>query len=94
MWRVSRPDAVSALEDASVRRSLPRYVDVVKNYKRAKFHLNVVMEADFSPEDATGRLWALHRDLLKTYNHVERERLTRDNTPSSYSARDRSWISR
>jgi hypothetical protein len=31
MWRLSRPDAASALDDPEVKRSLPRYVDVVKN---------------------------------------------------------------
>ena len=73
MWRLSRPDAASALDAAGVRRSLPRYVDVVKNDKRAKFLLNAAMEADYSPEDATERLWELHGDLLETYSHVERE---------------------
>ena len=73
MWRLRRPDAASALDDAGVRRSLPRYVDVVKNQKRARFLLNVAMEADFSPEDSTERLWELHGDLLETYSSIERE---------------------
>jgi putative pyruvate formate lyase activating enzyme len=73
MWRLRRPDAASALDDAGVRRSLPRYVDVVKNQKRARFLLNVAMEADFSPEDSTERLWELHGDLLETYSRIEKE---------------------
>ncbi len=73
MWRLNRPDAASALDHAGVRRSLPRYVDVVKNEKRAKFLLDAAMEADFSPEDATERLWELQGDLLETYSRIERE---------------------
>ena len=73
MCRLSRPDAASALDDAGVRRSLPRYVDVVKDEKRAKFLLNVAMEADFSSEDPTERLWEPHGELLNTYSHFERE---------------------
>ena len=73
MWRLNRPDAASALDHAGILRSLPRYVNVVKNEKRAKFLLDAAMEANFSPEDATERLWELHEDLLETYSRIERE---------------------
>ncbi|MDP6457858.1 MAG: radical SAM protein [Candidatus Bathyarchaeota archaeon] len=73
MWRFSRPDAARALDDARVRRSLPRYVDVVKNGKHAKFLLNTMMKVDFSPQDATERLWEFHENLLETYPHIEKK---------------------
>ena len=73
MWRLSRPDAASALDDSGVKRSLPRYVDVVRNEKQAKFLLDRSFEASFSPDDSTERLWCLHQELLKAYQSFERE---------------------
>jgi putative pyruvate formate lyase activating enzyme len=73
MWRLSRPDAASALDDPKVNKSLPRYVDVVKSKKRAKFLLDKAFGAKFSPEDSTESLWVLHQELLKAYPNFERE---------------------
>jgi putative pyruvate formate lyase activating enzyme len=71
MWRLSRPDTASALDDAGVRKSLPRYVDVVKNEKYAKFLLAASIETGFSHKETTERLRELHGDFLEKYNRFE-----------------------
>jgi len=73
MWRLSRPDAASALDNPGVLRSLPRYVKVVKNERRAKFLLDKAFDARFSPDDSTEKLWGLHQELLKRYPSFEKE---------------------
>jgi putative pyruvate formate lyase activating enzyme len=73
MWRLSRPDAASAMDDPEVKRSLPRYIDVVKNERQAKFLLDKALEAKFLPDYSTERLWGLHQELLKAYPSFERE---------------------
>jgi putative pyruvate formate lyase activating enzyme len=73
MWRLSRPDAASALNNPGVKRSLSRYVDVVMNEKKAKFLLDRAFQTSFSPDDSTHKLWSLHHTLMKTYQNFESE---------------------
>ena len=72
MWRLARPDAASALDDPRVRRSLPRYVDVVRGRRPAKFVVAGSMAANFDPDASTRELWALHGRLLRRYGDAER----------------------
>ncbi len=73
MWRLVRPDAARALEDRGVRRGLPRYVEVVRDRRRAKFLIAKALPADFHPDDSTGDLWRLHGSLLEEYRGLEAE---------------------
>jgi len=71
MWRLARPDA--ALNDPRVRRSLPRYVDIVRGRRLAKFVIARSVAADFDAEAPTEELWRLHKKLLERYREVERQ---------------------
>jgi putative pyruvate formate lyase activating enzyme len=73
MWRLTRPDAAAALEDQKVRRSLPRYIDVVKNKKPAKFVMAKSMEVDYDPDASTEELWRIHGETVREYSDYEKE---------------------
>ena len=72
MWRLTRPDAAAALSDPGVRRSLPRYVDVVEGRRLAKFAIARAMAADFDAEASTRELWRLHARTLEGFGDVQR----------------------
>ena len=59
-----RPDAASALEDPKVLSALPRYVDVVKNRRIAKFLISRMVPADYSDDSSTEELWKAHEKAL------------------------------
>ncbi|MFQ6053149.1 MAG: radical SAM protein [Candidatus Bathyarchaeia archaeon] len=71
MWRLARPDASAALDDPRVRRSMPRYVDIVKGSRLAKFLIAKSMPSDFDPEASDRELWRLHSRLLERYGEIE-----------------------
>ena len=71
MWRLTRPDAATVLEDPKLKMSLPRYVDIVKGRRLAKFVIAKSMAADFDKEDSTMDLWRLHGQMLERYGGVE-----------------------
>jgi putative pyruvate formate lyase activating enzyme len=73
MWRLTRPDAAAIMEDPKVRRSLPRYVDVVKNKKPAKFVVARSMEVDYAQEASSDELWRVHGEALREYSILEKE---------------------
>ncbi len=73
MWKLSRPDAASALDHPGVRKSLPRYVDVVENRKKAKFILVKSILTDFSLNESTNNLWNQHKNSLGIYKEFEIE---------------------
>jgi putative pyruvate formate lyase activating enzyme len=73
MWRLTRPDATAALEDQKVKRSLPRYIDVVRNKKTAKFVIARSMEVDYDSEASTDELWRVHGEALIEYSSFENE---------------------
>jgi len=72
MWRLTRPDATAILDDPKVKMSLPRYVDVVRGRRLAKFIIARSMATEFDAEDSTGDLWQLHGGLLERYGELER----------------------
>jgi len=72
MWRLARPDAASVLNDPKVMRSLPRYVDIVKGRRLARFVITKSMAADYDADDSTVDLWELHSRLLGRFGEVER----------------------
>jgi putative pyruvate formate lyase activating enzyme len=72
MWMLTRPDAATILDDPKVMRGLPRYVDVVRNRRTAKFLIAKSMAANFSTEATVEELWDAHRDHLERYLVIER----------------------
>jgi len=73
MWRLSRPDAAAILEDAKVRKSLPRYIDVVRNMRTAKFIITKSMPVEFSSKATTEDLWSVHGEALSRYCEIEKK---------------------
>jgi putative pyruvate formate lyase activating enzyme len=72
MWRLVRPDSSAILEDAKVRKSLPRYVDTVRNRRTAKFLIARSTTVDFPAEANTEDLWSIHGDSLERYGNIEK----------------------
>ncbi len=72
MWRLVRPDSSAILEDAKVRKRLPRYVDIVRNKRTAKFLIARATAVDFPEEANTEDLWSIHRDSLERYGKIEK----------------------
>ncbi|MDH5806350.1 MAG: hypothetical protein QXW62_05720 [Candidatus Methanomethylicaceae archaeon] len=72
MWFLYRPDAVSALEDPKVLEALPRYVDIVKNKKLAKFKIaRMIAVEEISTKDLK-ELWKVHEKAIIEYNRLEK----------------------
>ena len=61
----------SSLDDPAVIKALPRYVDIVKRKKMAKFIIDKAILADFDVNFAGDKLWALHDRLLQRYPSFE-----------------------
>jgi len=72
MWRLTRPDAASALDTPGVKRSLPRYVKIVRGERIAKFIIDRSIKVDFSADDSTAALWEIHGNTLRDYKRYER----------------------
>lgn len=66
MW-ISRPDTYGILNDPKVMKALPRYIDVVKKRKYAKYLICKTIEAEFNQDDLTDKLWKNHCRLLDTF---------------------------
>lgn len=71
MWRLTRPDAAIILDDPKVVRSIPRYVDIVKNKKIAKFIIDKSVPAHFSRDEPSERLWEIHGETLEEYKEIK-----------------------
>jgi putative pyruvate formate lyase activating enzyme len=69
MWElyVLRPDAVKALDDAKIKRILPRYVKVVNNQAIANFQ--IAKKIEFKP--TKNDLWKLHEKLMKKFYEIK-----------------------
>jgi len=70
MWRLTG-SRQSILEDPKVKRSLPRYVGVVKGELRAKFVIAKNMAVDFDSDASTEDLWNIHGLTLDEYIQME-----------------------
>ena len=68
-----RPDAAAALRDSRVKRSLPRYIDIIAGHRMAKFLIADRLPVDFSEDESMGDLWSLHEEMTKRYYKLERE---------------------
>lgn len=68
MWHRGDP-----LEVEGVARALPRYIDVVRGRRAAKFIISRSYATEFSETDSTEELWRLHSELLRGYYAYESE---------------------
>ncbi len=71
MWRLTG-SRQTILEDPKVKRSLPRYVGVVKGELRAKFVIAKNMAVDFDSDASTEDLWNIHGLTLDEYIQMEK----------------------
>lgn len=60
------------MEDPKVLSSLPRYVDIVKNKRIAKFRISRMIPVEFSDRDPIEDLWKLHSEALEAESELER----------------------
>ncbi|MGQ9759309.1 MAG: hypothetical protein ACUVQ5_01880 [Candidatus Methanomethylicaceae archaeon] len=60
------------MEDPKVLSSLPRYVDIVKNRRIAKFRISRLVPVEFSETEPIEDLWKLHSKALATESELER----------------------
>jgi putative pyruvate formate lyase activating enzyme len=72
MWRLTRPDSLNILDDPGVVRAMPRYVDVVRERRLAKFVNARNIAVEFKSTAPTEDLWELHSAVLEEYEEVER----------------------
>lgn len=71
MWFFYRPDAASALEDPGVLKALPRYVDIVKNRKLAKFKIARMIAIEEISNENLKELWKIHKRSIDEYQRLE-----------------------
>ena len=71
IWVLLRPDAASALENPKVLSALPRYVDVVKKRRIAKFLISRMVPADYSEDSSMESLWMIHKKALVNEAELE-----------------------
>ncbi len=73
MWRITRRDAVTVLEDENVKASLSRYFAVMKDEKPAKFQIAKKIDVDFFEVGSVQELWRIHEQKLKEFARLEME---------------------
>jgi putative pyruvate formate lyase activating enzyme len=60
MWRISRPNSATVVEDEAAKRSLSRYFSILQNEKAAKFIIARKIPAKWSSNNSLATLWAEH----------------------------------
>jgi putative pyruvate formate lyase activating enzyme len=73
MWRFIRPDAWAVLNDEMVKRSLPRYLSVMKNEKPAKFMIAKTIPAHFNSNEQLDELWIEHEQCTEEFYKLEKK---------------------
>jgi len=73
MWKITRPDAATILENELVKKSLARYLAVMQNKKTAKFTIAKMLPAEFSEKDSLETLWKEHEKRTKEFRKIEHE---------------------
>lgn len=73
MWKISRPDAITILEDKAAKKSLRRYFAVLQDEKLAKFTLAKKVPADFTETDSLTKLWTEHAKITSKFCSFEQE---------------------
>jgi putative pyruvate formate lyase activating enzyme len=73
MWRILRPDATLVLGEGMVRKSLSRYIAVMRNEKSAKFLIAKKVPVEFDKSDSLEKLWQKHIEVTREFYDLERE---------------------
>ena len=73
MWKITRPDAVTVLNDELAKKSLARYFSVTQNERLAKFLIAKKLPAEFNNSTSLETLWKEHAKHTKAYCKIEKE---------------------
>ena len=73
MWWILRQDTLAVLNDRLARKSLSRYFSVMQDEKPAKFMIAKRLQADFSENESTEKLWQEHERATRKFFVVESE---------------------
>jgi putative pyruvate formate lyase activating enzyme len=79
MWKITRPDATTILDDGLARKSLARYFAVMQDQKPAKFMIAKKLPAKFDENDPLETLWKQHEKSMTEFDKIEREMCTSKN---------------
>ena len=79
MWKITRPDATTILNDELVRKSLARYFAVMQDQKPAKFMIAKKLPAEFDENDPLEALWKQHERSMIEFDKIERKMCTSKN---------------
>jgi putative pyruvate formate lyase activating enzyme len=64
MWRYRRPTS-DRLDNLGVKKSLPRYIEIIRGKKSPKYLISQSLPADFSERSEIEKLWKIHDLLLE-----------------------------
>jgi len=78
MWRLLRPDTVTAFQDERVKKAIPRYIDTVEDRRLAQFQVLKKIPVTFGAEDSLNELWRLHAEGLRQFKEMIAELDARD----------------
>jgi putative pyruvate formate lyase activating enzyme len=67
MMLLGRPDARGILDDPGVIKSLPRYIDVVKKKRYAKFLIAKAFPIEYKRNTNSDELWKIHDHMLEKF---------------------------
>ena len=73
MWKITRPDAVTVLDDELAKKSLARYFDVMHNKKTSKFMIAKKLPAEFDKKASLETLWKEHEERTEEFCKIENE---------------------
>ncbi len=67
MWEIVRKDAINALENRVVKKTIPKYVEKVKNKVLSNFQIAKRIGVDFDESFSLKKLWKIHEESLETF---------------------------
>lgn len=70
MWRLLRPDTLTAFQDERVKRAIPRYIDAVDDRRVAQFLVLKKTPVAFKAEQPLEELWHLHADGVRRSREI------------------------
>lgn len=78
MWRISRPDALSVFDDEQVKKSLSRYIGIIRDEKIAKFQISKKIQSKFTKTDSLKKLWKEHSRCTKEFSYIQNSLSSKD----------------
>lgn len=70
MWRLLRPDTLTAFQDERIRNAIPRYIDTVENNRVPQFQVLKKTPVVFKGKSSLEELWDLHEQGLRRFSQI------------------------